>query len=121
MKIENMEVFKKSHTLVLEIYNSTSKFPKEEIYGLTSQMRRAAYSIPMNLAEGYARNYNQEYIHFISIAIGSSAELKYQIRLSKDLKYIDENNANDLKNKCEKILKMLISMKNKLKNKGRKK
>jgi len=76
-------VWQKSIELVIEIYHLTDLFPKSEIYGLTSQMRRCAVSIPSNIAEGYSRKHRQEYIHFIRIALSSGAELETQIVIAK--------------------------------------
>lgn len=83
-------VWQKSHELVLKIYEITKSFPREEQFGLTSQIRRAAVSVPSNIVEGKARGYNKEYIRFLLIARGSLEETKYQLLLAKDLKYIDE-------------------------------
>ena len=76
--------------LVQEVYVLTTTFPKEELFGLTSQMRRAAVSIPSNIAEGCARNSTKELIHFLSIAVGSLSELDTQLELTKILAYCDD-------------------------------
>jgi four helix bundle protein len=76
--------YQKSYELVLHIYRITRSFPKEEVYGMTSQIRRAAVSIPSNISEGYMRG-SKEYIQFLKIALGSAAELETQLSLSKDL------------------------------------
>ena len=85
--INKYEVFKKSHKLVLRIYEITKNYPKDEIYGLVAQMRRASYSIPMNLKEGGGGSEN-EFLRYVKIAYGSCEELLYQMMLSRDLKYI---------------------------------
>lgn len=81
-------VWQKAYRLVLEIYKATRDFPKFEIYSLTQQMRKAAISIPSNIAEGYGRKHKTEYHHFLSIAYGSLSELETQYLLSIDLGYI---------------------------------
>jgi four helix bundle protein len=83
-------VWQKAHELALKIYEITKDFPKDELFGLTSQVRRAAVSIPSNIVEGKARGSNKDYNRFLMIARGSLEEVKYQILLAKDLKYIDE-------------------------------
>lgn len=83
-------VWQKAHELVLKIYEITKGFPKDEQFGLTSQIRRAAVSIPSNIVEGKARGSNKDYNRFLMIARGSLEEVKYQMLLARDLKYIDE-------------------------------
>lgn len=83
-------VWQKAHELVLKIYEVTKNFPKDEQFGLTSQIRRAAVSIPSNIVEGKARGSNKDYNRFLMIARGSLEEVKYQMLLARDLKYIDE-------------------------------
>ncbi|HQP91125.1 MAG TPA: four helix bundle protein, partial [Candidatus Omnitrophota bacterium] len=91
---KDLKVWKSSYQLALAIYEITKNFPKEEIYGLVSQMRRSSVSVPSNIAEGYSRKGRPEYVRFLSIAYGSLSELETQILLSKDLKYIDEEKFN---------------------------
>ncbi|MBN1974329.1 MAG: four helix bundle protein [Sedimentisphaerales bacterium] len=93
---KGMVVWQKAYKLVLEIYKLTSSFPKSEIYGLAQQMRRAAVSVPSNIAEGYCRKHKAEYRQFMSIAYGSLSELETQYMLSIDLKYTDSN--SDIEN-----------------------
>ncbi len=83
-------VWQKSHELTLKVYQITNSFPKNEMFGLTSQIRRAVVSVPSNIVEGKARGSNKEYKRFLLIARGSLEEVKYQLFLAKDLKYIDE-------------------------------
>ena len=89
-------VWQKSHELVLIIYEITKNFPKEELLGLTSQIRRAAVSIPSNIVEGKARGSDKDYKRFLLIARGSLEELKYQLLLAKDLLYMDEKKYNEI-------------------------
>lgn len=105
-----MDVFKLYHSLTLEIYKVTARFPAEERYGLAAQMRRAAYSIPMNIIEGASRLGTKEYRQFIAIARGSASEITYQLLLSRDLGYIAEDYYSSLKEKYSRVLKMLTSL-----------
>ena len=86
---KELKVWQRSYQLCLEIYKTTKRFPKEERYGLTSQIRRAAVSVPSNIVEGYGRKTTLEYIQFLYIAYGSNCELETQILLSGDLGYIE--------------------------------
>jgi len=101
---KDLIVWQKSYKLVLEIYKTTRHFPKSEDYGLSQQLRRAAVSIPSNIAEGYGRKHKAEYNQFLSIAYGSLLELETQFLLAKDLNYIIENQG------VEKLLKEVGSM-----------
>ncbi len=89
MEHKKLDVWNKSIELVVEIYNLTNAFPKEEIYGLTSQIRRSAVSIPSNIAEGSARKGDPETIQFLHIALGSMAELETQLIISQKIGYIE--------------------------------
>lgn len=100
--------------LVEEIYKLTKLFPKNEMYGLGQQMQRAAVSIPSNIAEGYKRNHLPEYIQFLSIANGSSAELETQLELCQRLLGLNSIKANNL---IEEVMKMLTAIISKLKTK----
>jgi four helix bundle protein len=104
---KGMVVWQKAYKLVLEIYRLTNSFPKSEIYGLAQQMRRAAVSVPSNIAEGYCRKHNAEYRQFISIAYGSLSELETQYMLSIDLKYISSN--SDIENLFKEVGGYVIS------------
>jgi len=110
MNIEDLEVFKISHELTLEIYKITRKFPNEEKYNLTPQMRKSSSSIPMNLMEGGHRLNRKEYRQFSGIARGSAGELKYQLLLARDLKYINETTYKSLRGKTETVSKMLTGL-----------
>ncbi|OGS06471.1 MAG: four helix bundle protein [Elusimicrobia bacterium RIFOXYA12_FULL_51_18] len=87
-RYKNFEVWKEADKLALEIYRATKQFPKEELYGLTSQLRRAALSIPTNIVEGYARKGDKELSHFLDISFASLSETKYLLYFSKNLDYI---------------------------------
>lgn len=87
-KYHNLIVWQKAHHFAVNIYQITKKFPKEEIYCLTSQMRRASYSVPANIVEGQARKSKKELSRFLNIAASSLSEVEYYLELSKDLKYI---------------------------------
>ena len=107
MKYKNLIVWQKADELALEIYKVSKKFPKEEIYGLTSQLRRAALSIPTNIVEGYARKGDKELSRFVSISIGSFAEVEYLLGFSKKLRYlsdIDYERINKLREIVGKLL-----------------
>ncbi len=86
----DLDVWKKSIELVKDIYEVSKFFPKEEIYGLTSQIRRAAVSIPSNIAEGASRQSNKEFIQFLYIALGSSSEVETQLIIAKELSFIKD-------------------------------
>ncbi|MDQ2855634.1 MAG: four helix bundle protein [Acidobacteriota bacterium] len=83
-----IKVWEKAHGLTLEIYKATSKFPREEMYGLTSQMRRSSSSIPANIAEGFGRGGNTELARFLQIGMGSASELEYHVLLARDLDFL---------------------------------
>ncbi len=110
-----LDVWKKSMGFVKDIYQATEQFPKSEIYGLTSQMRRASISIPSNLAEGAARKGNKEFRMFLNIAQGSISELDTQIELASILKYINGNLLEELIDKLSVISKMLFGLSRSLK------
>lgn len=103
-------VWQKSIKLVKEIYKITDSFPGHELYGITSQMRRAAVSIPSNIAEGYKRKGGKEYIYFLNISEGSAAELETQLIIAKELyKKIDYNDSELLLEEVQKMLFSIIS------------
>jgi len=105
-----LNVWQKSMELVRDIYQITSKFPKNEEYGLSSQMRRAAVSVPSNLAEGAARKGKKEFRHFLSIAQGSLSELDTQIELAHMLGYVAGQRHRELMSKMTEISKMLYGL-----------
>jgi four helix bundle protein len=114
---KDLKVWQKSYELCLEIYRITAKFPKEEIYGLTSQIRRSAVSILSNIAEGYGRKTTADYIRMLYISYGSVCELETQILLAGDLDLIEKGVLDKLKEdiaEIERMLKVLIkSLENK--------
>ena len=110
-----LKVWEKAHLLTLKIYNVTKGYPKEELYGLTSQIRRACVSIPTNIAEGCVRSSDADFARFLYIALGSTSELEYLIVLSNDLKFIENKLQVELNNEINEIKKMLITLIKKLK------
>ncbi|MCK4642320.1 four helix bundle protein [bacterium] len=107
MAVEKLEVYQRIIDLTINIYRLTKPFPKDEIYGLTSQMRRAAISIGSNLVEGNYRQTTKDYLHFIDISKGSAAELRHQVLISYKLKYLDKNTFHRTFEELETIIKML--------------
>jgi len=91
---KDLHVWQKSMKMVTAIYNITKTFPKDEIFGLTSQMRRCGISIPSNIAEGYGRNTRNEMSRFLSISIGSLYEFQTQLEIAKNINYINQNEFN---------------------------
>jgi four helix bundle protein len=105
---KELVAYQKGYDLVLQIYRLTASFPRDEIYGLTSQIRRAAVSIPSNIAEGYMRG-SKEYIQFLKIALGSTAEVETQLSLSRDLDFCNEVDFHEIISLNKEVLKLLIS------------
>jgi len=101
-------VFQKADALAFQIYNSTRQFPREEVYGLTSQLRRAVLSIPANIVEGHARKSKKEFKHFMNIALGSLAETQYLFEFSKRLGYY-KSESTDLEKLIDEVGKLLWS------------
>ena len=108
-------VWQRSHQLTLKIYGVTSKFPREELFGLVSQMRRSCSSIPTNIAEGCGRETLPDLQRFLTIARGSASELEYQILLSKDLKYIDDEQFQFFDKEINEIRRMIHGFASKVK------
>ncbi len=111
---QELTIWQRSHSLTLKIHAITKKFPKDEMFGLTSQMRRSSSSIPTNIAEGCGRNSNAELNRFLVISAGSASELQYQLILSKDLGYIVESIFKELHDETIQIRKMIYSYCDKL-------
>jgi four helix bundle protein len=112
---KNLVIWQKAHLLAVAVYQATSVFPKEEIYGLTSQMRKAGISIPSNIAEGCGREGNAELSRFFQISLGSTRELEYQILLAHELKFLGKPDYERLDNQVGEVRKMLISFIKKVK------
>jgi len=111
---QDLEIWQRSVQLVETIYRITNEFPKEELYGLTSQIRRAVTSIPSNIAEGFARKYNKEFRQFLYVSLGSCAEVSTQTIIASKLSYIDDTKADVLLKEIEEISKMTMSLIKKL-------
>ena len=105
-----LTVWGKAHQLALAIYKATKEFPKEELYGLTSQIRRAGMSIPTNIAEGCGRNTDADFARFLQMAMGSASETEYQLILARDLEFISNENYERLHNDVEEVKRMLASL-----------
>jgi len=114
---KDLKVWQRSYQLCLEIYKITKGFPDEEKYGLTSQLRRAAVSVPSNISEGYGRKTTPEYIQFLYIAYGSVCEIETQILLSGDLGYISNGRLEMLKEGIREVERMLKALIRSLENK----
>lgn len=102
--------WQKAYELTLEIYKVTTVFPKEEVYGFVSQMRRASVSIPSNIAEGYQRQSRKEYMQFLSIAYSSCGELETQLLLSHDLGFMNRSNFERIIGLQEEVAKLLFKL-----------
>jgi len=113
-KIEDLKIWKKSMELVKSVYRLTDNLPSEERFGLTSQIKRSAISIPSNIAEGAGRNSNKEFKHFLSIANGSSYELQTQLMLSIELNQLNKDKVQTVIDKCIEIQKMNYSFQQRL-------
>ena len=108
---KDLEVWNKAVDLVTEIYLATNSFPKREIYGITSQLRRSSVSIPSNIAEGAARASKKEFSQFLSIALGSISETETQLIIARNLHYINDNNFHQLEDRLIHIRKMTLGLK----------
>jgi len=107
-------VWDKAHQLTLAVYSATAPFPKEEVYGLTSQIRRAASSIPANIAEGCGRGSTADFVRFLHIAAGSASELEYHLFLACELKMLDTPNYTNLFGQVTEVKRMLSRFTQKL-------
>lgn len=111
---KELTVWQKSIQLCEEIYKVTENFPKSELYGLTSQIRRCVVGVPSNIAEGQRRDHIAEYIQFLRVAFGSGAELETQLYIASRIVYISQEDFNKLNNLLEEIMKMLNKLISKL-------
>ncbi|MGZ3846303.1 MAG: four helix bundle protein [Flavisolibacter sp.] len=111
---KQLKVWEKAHCFTLKVYHATKSFPKDELYGLTNQLRRAASSIPANIAEGCGKSSQSEFAHFLNISLGSANEAEYFLILSKDLHYLDSENFISLSNAINEIKAMLIILINRV-------
>jgi four helix bundle protein len=111
----DLKVWQKAHDLTLDVYRSTAGFPKQEMYGLVSQMRGCAVSVGSNIAEGKGRRGDAEFGRFIQIASGSLTELEYQLLLSRDLKYLPEDEYQSINGRVAEVSRMLLSLQQKVK------
>jgi len=107
---KELVVWRKAHAMTLAIYGVTRKFPREELYGLTSQLRRSAASIGANIAEGSGRRSSNEICRFLQIARGSASEGEYHILLARDLKYLDEEEFHHLSRQADEVQRMLTAL-----------
>ena len=112
---KNLKIWQKGISLVVEIYKTTKNFPNEEIYGLTSQMRRSAISIPSNIAEGSGRGSDKDFNRFLDVALGSSFELETQIIIAHELEFLSEQDFSDLTTKIQEEQKMITGLQKSLK------
>jgi four helix bundle protein len=117
--LQELKVWQKAMTLATQVYEITKDFPNEEKYGLTSQIRRAAVSIPSNIAEGAGRNSSKEFVHFLAISNGSAYELQTQLIISNNLKLIDSISLKTLLDQLSEIQKMNYTFQKTLINKNK--
>lgn len=115
----NLAVWEKSHTLTLDVYKRSRSFPREELYGLTSQMRRSAASVGANIAEGCCRQGDHEFCRFLQIAMGSASELEYHLLLARDLEMLQESDYQRLTAEATEVKRMLASLLKVVKAEGR--
>ncbi|MEJ2270634.1 MAG: four helix bundle protein [Desulfobulbaceae bacterium] len=115
---KELKVWEKAYQLCLDLYKATAEFPNEEKYGLSSQMRRSAISIPSNIAEGYGRKTIPDYVRCLYIAYGSTCELETQTLLSGDLSYLNKADQRSLLEKIKEVERMLMALIKSLENKN---
>jgi four helix bundle protein len=103
----NLKVWEKGHQLTLSVYREITGFPREEVYGLTAQMRQSAQSVPTNLAEGCGRGTDADFARFVQMSMGSACELEYQLLLSRDLSYLKAETYETLNGRTVEVKRML--------------
>lgn len=106
----DLQVWEKAHSLTLASYKVTNEFPKQEMYGMSSQIRRCAASIPANIAEGCGKRGNGEFQRYLNIAAGSASELEYHFLLAHDLKFVNEADYRDLNDRVVEVKRMLAAL-----------
>lgn len=107
---KELKVWQKAHEMTVSIYSASRNFPREEIYGLTSQLRRAAVSVGANIAEGCGRRSDGELVRFLQIARGSASEVEYHLLLARDLKFLSDTAHNELEKKLIEVQRMLTAL-----------
>ena len=110
----DLDIWKKGIEIVKDVYSVTEVFPKHELYGLVTQMRRSAVSIPSNIAEGFRRYHNKEYRQFLYISLGSCAELETQLTIAKELNYITKDKESQFLENLDHICRMTSNLIKKL-------
>ena len=106
----NLKVWERAHSLVLDVYKASESFPRDEVYGLTSQMKRASVSIGANIAEGSCRKGDVEFGRFLYIAMGSASELEYELLVAHDLELLKWSDYQRLANEATEVKRMLASL-----------
>jgi len=114
---EKLDVWNKAIDLVMSVYQATDSFPRDERFGLTSQIRRAAVSIPANIAEGAARDSKREFCHFLSNAQGSASELETELLIAQKLGYLPEKNHETIRADLNSVGRMIVGLSKSIKNK----
>ena len=109
-QVTSIKAWQLADELAVAAYQMTREFPKDELYGMTSQMRRAAVSVPANIAEGAKRTSQKEYLQFLSIARGSLAELRYYVHLAKRLEYFDSQKHEQLDGMCDEVGRVMYGL-----------
>ena len=107
---KQLKVWRKAHEMTIETYRVTSCFPREEMYGLTSQLRRAAASVGANIAEGCGRRSDGEMVRFLQIARGSASEVEYHVLLARDLRFMEESDFRALTRQSDELQRMLTAL-----------
>jgi four helix bundle protein len=117
---KNIKAWQHADDLAVLVYSKTRSFPKEELYGITSQLRRAAVSVPTNIAEGASREHKREYVHFLSVARGSIAEAEYLLHLSRRVGYLEDDEYKKVEELREETAKTLQGLINSVKKEAKK-